>query len=62
MDTKKVILNELSSRIERLEEHADTIKGNNGNQFEALNHSVSKVIGAALTKELEDVRDFVQKL
>ena len=26
MDTKKVILNELSSRIERLEEHADTIK------------------------------------
>lgn len=62
METKEKILNELNSRIERLYEHQDDVKENDGNQYAELNHAVSRVIGTALTRELEDVRNFVNSL
>lgn len=62
METKNKIIAELDSRIERLYEHQNDEKENDGNQYAELNHAVSRVIGTALTKELEDVRNFVQGL
>lgn len=59
---KKEILTELDSRIERLREHAHDDKPTDGNQYEQLNHALSRVIGVSLEKELEDLRGFVQEL
>ena len=66
---KREILNELDSRISRLKEHKNDDKsgfgGNHGdqdNQYEQLNHSLSRVIGVSLEKELENLRDFVEEL
>lgn len=62
MDVKKQVLSELDSRLDRLNNHRDDRKPDHGNQFEQLNHAVSDVIGASLTKELENLRDFVNGL
>lgn len=62
MDCKQQILAELDSRLERLYQHEDDYKPSHENQFEELNHAVSKVIGSSLKKEIEDIRGFVAGL
>lgn len=62
MDIKKEVLAELDSRIHRLEEHREDEKPNDGNQYAEMNHAISRVIGVALEKELEDLRSFVREL
>lgn len=63
------MLEELDSRIGRLQAHKNDDKtcccGNHGdqdNQYEQLNHSLSRVIGVSLEKELESLRSFVEEL
>lgn len=62
MDVKQEVLHELDSRIRRLEEHHDDEKPCEGNQYAEMNHALSRVIGATLEKELENLRDFVRDL
>ena len=59
---KQEILNELDSRIDRLKEHEHDDKPTDGNQYDQLNHALSRVIGVSLEKELEDLRGFVEEL
>ena len=60
--TKQEILDELDDRIERLQNHAGDDKQTDGNQYEQLNHALSRVIGVSLEKELSSLRDFVEEL
>ena len=63
MDSMKdQVLELLNSRIDRLEQHQRDRKPDHGNEYENLNHSLSRVIGSSLKKELEDLRDCVQGL
>ena len=62
MDVKQQVLSELDSRIRRLEVHRDDEKPVEGNQYAEMNHALSRVIGATLEKELEDLRNFVKEL
>lgn len=62
MECKQKILVELDDRISKLKAHEDDLKPTHGNQFEELNHAVSSVIGAALSKEIASIKDFVQGL
>ena len=59
---KREIIDELDSRIERLQNHAKDHKETDGNQYEQLNHALSRVIGVSLEQELESLRDFVEEL
>lgn len=59
---KQEILDELDDRIERLQNHAKDDKPSDGNQYEQLNHALSRVIGVSLEKELTNLRDFVEEL
>lgn len=61
MTLKQEILEELDSRILRLENHKDDYKPSHDNQFEEMNHAVSKVIGQALLKEIKSIREFVEE-
>lgn len=61
-DVKSAVLQELDSRIDRLEEHEDDRKEENGNPYEEMNHALSHVIGHSLSKELNDLREFVEGL
>ena len=61
-DVKSAVLDELESRISRLEEHEDDHKEENGNPYEKMNHALSHVIGHSLSKELNDLKDFVEGL
>lgn len=60
MDIKQQILSELDSRIARIEEHADDEKDAGDNEYAKMNHALSKVIGATLKTEMEDLKDFVK--
>ncbi|RGB67285.1 MULTISPECIES: hypothetical protein [Oscillospiraceae] len=60
-DIKQKILDELDSRISRLEEHENDEKPAD-NQYSELNHALSHAIGRPLMTELRDVRDFVERL
>lgn len=62
MECKQKILAELDDRLKKLKEHKDDYKPTNDNQFEELNHAVSSVIGASVTKEISSIKDFVQGL
>ena len=61
-DVKSAVLEELKSRISRLEEHEDDPKEENDNPYEQMNHALSHVIGHSLSKELSDLRNFVEGL
>lgn len=58
---KQTIITELDNRIELLKEHQhDEIIP--GNQYNELNQALAKIIGAPLIGELDNIKDFVQKL
>lgn len=58
---KQTIITELDNRIELLKEHQhDEIIP--GNQYSELNQALAKIIGAPLIGELDNIKDFVQKL
>lgn len=62
-DIKQQIIQELDKRIRLLEEHQDDVKPIiTGNQYEELNHALSKVISVPLLGELNSVKEFVQEL
>ena len=61
-DIKNQIITELDSRIHRLAEHQYMQIKVTGNQYEELNQALSKVIGVPLMRELQSVKDFVEKL
>lgn len=58
---KQQILQELDSRIGRLDRHAQDEKPAD-NPYSELNHALSHAIGESLRGELSDVREFVEKL
>lgn len=62
MDMKQKIIGELDSRIKKLDAHREDQTRSTDNQYGELNQAVSRVIGAALYHELEDVREFVDRL
>lgn len=62
MSVKQQILNELETRIRRLEEHRNDHIHVAENQYEELNQALSHVIGVPLLRELTDLHDFVQNL
>ncbi|MBC8545421.1 hypothetical protein H8711_00525 [Clostridiaceae bacterium NSJ-31] len=62
MDVKKKIIAELDDRIRRLDEHRSCCTEPTENQYDELNQALSRVIGASLYHELEDIRGFVEKL
>lgn len=62
MNIKNEIINELDSRIKKLEQHRGKDSDYHGNEFKNLNASLSNVLGVTLKKELEDIKKFVQRL
>ena len=56
---KQQILDELDKRIHDLEEHRYDEIIVTGNQYDALNQVLAKIIGVPLLKEVQDIRDFV---
>lgn len=62
MDLKQNILAELDSRLERLRAHQNDAIEITGNPYEELNQALSKVIGAPLVSELEDLRSYICSL
>ncbi|MGI6199431.1 MAG: hypothetical protein ACOYJA_01530 [Christensenellales bacterium] len=62
MDLKQQIITELDSRLERLRAHQNDAIEITGNPYEELNQALSKVIGAPLVSELEDLRGFICSL
>ena len=62
-EIKQEIIHEIDSRLGRLKEHQDDKRdGCCENQYEELNHSLSRVIGVSLENELESLRDFINRL
>lgn len=59
-DVKKNIIDEINSRIKRLEAHEDDEIMITGNQYDELNQALSKVIGKSLKKELESIKEFIE--
>ena len=59
---KQQIIQELDQRIDRLKEHQQHKIVATGNQYDELNQALSKVIGAPLIGELEDLKTFVKEL
>jgi len=62
LSIKQQIIKELDSRIRRLDEHRTTATEPTENQYDELNQALSRVIGASLYHELEDIKGFVEKL
>ncbi|WP_312640346.1 hypothetical protein [Hydrogenoanaerobacterium sp.] len=62
MDVKQKIIGELDDRIKRLEKHRTTSTKPTENQYDELNQALSRVIGASLYHELEDIKSFVEGL
>ena len=62
MSVKQQVLQELETRIRRLEEHRDDQVHLADNQYEELNQALSHVIGGPLLQELTDLHEFVQNL
>lgn len=61
MELKQELLQELDSRIQRLQEHEEDEKDSDGNQYRQLNHALSAVIGTSLKKELQDLRNLIEQ-
>lgn len=61
-DIKERIIQELDDRIDSLREHQERKIIVTGNQYDELNQALSKVIGAPLIGELEDLKLFVMGL
>lgn len=59
---KEEIINELDRRIDNLAEHQYDQIEVTGDQFGELNQAFKKVIGIPLRKELESVKEFINKL
>ena len=59
---KQQVLQDIDSRLKRLEEHQNDRIRITGNQYEELNQALSKVIGVPLIEELRDLKSFVQAL
>ncbi len=59
---KQQVLQELDTRIQRLESHQSDRITITGNQYEELNQALSKVIGVPLMEELRDLKAYVQGL
>lgn len=62
--TKQQILSELDCRISRLQKHANENRpgAQSDNPYGRVNEAMSHVIGEALTKELTDLRGYVDTL
>ena len=61
-EMKSKIIGRLERRIGLLRAHRGEAIAASPNQYEQLNDALSRVIGVALEKELEDIRDFIQDL
>ena len=62
MDIRSNIINEIDSRLERLENHKDDEKTETDNPYSEVTHALSKVIGYALAGELRSIKEYVEKL
>ena len=62
MDIKASIINEIDSRLEKLQEHKNDKKHESDNPYSEVTHALSKVIGYALAGELRSIKEYVEKL
>lgn len=60
MKTKEKIISELDSRIEKLKNRDE--KSDEKNPYGKMNQALSCLLNEVLTKELTDLRDFVDKV
>lgn len=61
-DIKSEIITEIDNRLTNLKEHQKDQIIVTGNQYEELNQVLSKVIGAPLIGELEDLKNYIMEL
>ena len=61
-DIKSEIITEIDNRLANLKEHQNDEIIVTGNQYEELNQVLSKVIGAPLIGELEDLKNYIMEL
>ncbi len=61
MNSKQTILNELNSRIERLNKHYDDEKNTNNNPQHEMYAAQSKLLNSALANELRSISEFVEQ-
>lgn len=59
---KAEVISEIDRRIQNLQEHRFDEKIVTDNQYEELNHALSKIIGVPLFKELTSLKQYVEKL
>ncbi|MEZ4357195.1 MAG: hypothetical protein R2876_00950 [Eubacteriales bacterium] len=59
---KEKIIAELDRRINNIREHQYDQIEVSGDQFSELNQALKKVIGMPLKKELESIREFINKI
>lgn len=59
---KAEMISEIDRRITNLQEHRYDEIIVTGNQYDELNQALAKVIGVPVMKELEGLRQFVEKL
>lgn len=62
MDVKREILAELDSRLERLKDYSKHHHVDDKNPYNELVQVQSKIIGSVLTKEIQDIRSYVNQL
>lgn len=60
MNTEKLIINEINSRLERLGEHYHDEKDTNGNPYGEMLAAESKLLNTALANELRSLKEFIE--
>lgn len=61
MNISKLVIKEIDSRIERLNEHYSDEKDTDGNPFGEMLAAESKLLNTALANELRSLKEFVRE-
>ncbi|MBD5140902.1 MAG: hypothetical protein K2N71_02180 [Oscillospiraceae bacterium] len=61
MNIGKLVIKEIDSRIERLNEHYSDEKDTDGNPFGEMLAAESKLLNSALANELRSLKEFVKE-
>lgn len=61
MNIGKLVIKEIDSRIERLNEHYSDEKDTDGNPFGEMLAAESKLLNTALANELRSLKEFVRE-
>ncbi|MDE6596114.1 MAG: hypothetical protein K2K44_08900 [Oscillospiraceae bacterium] len=61
MNIGKLVIKEIDSRIERLNEHYSDEKDTDGNPFGEMLAAESKLLNTALANELRSLKEFVKE-